>query len=120
MAHPSKLPEEERWWEKHKIVVWWKHGDEIGDDFGCGDSPDEVVEFMRNRHWTPEIRDDSKKYMSEVQTNLSIFNPVTFLFHDAESFLYGLVKIGELHIQKWDWEPEYDTNSDHDTKGTPM
>ena len=24
---------------KNKIVVWWKHGGEIGDDFACGDTP---------------------------------------------------------------------------------
>ena len=24
---------------------------------------------------------------------------------------FGLIKIGSLHIQKWEWEPEYDSDS---------
>jgi len=109
MIHPSEFPDEERWWEKHKIVVWWKHGEEIGDDFACGDTPEEVVEFMRKGSWVEGESTDSQKYMSGVQSR--ILGTENFLFHDAESFLFGLVKIGSLHIQKWEWEPEYGSDS---------
>ena len=109
MKHPSEFPDEERWWEKHKIVVWWKHGGEIGEDFACGDTPDEVVEFMRKGSWVPGESTDSQRYMSGVQSRA--FGPETFLYHDAESFLFGLVKIDRLHIQKWEWEPEHNSDS---------
>jgi hypothetical protein len=107
--HPSEFPEEDRWWEKHKIVVWWKHDGEIGDEFACGDTPEEVVDFMRSRSWIEEENKDSQKYMSGVQSRT--LGPVDFLFHDAESFLFGLMKIDSLHLQKWEWDPEYDSNS---------
>ena len=107
--HPSEFPEEERWWEKHKIVVWWKHDGEIGDEFACGDTPEEVVDFMRSKSWIEEENKDSQKYMSGVQSRT--LGPEDFLFHDAESFLFGLMKIDSLHLQKWEWEPEYDSNS---------
>ena len=114
MKHPSEFPDEERWWEKHKIVVWWKHGGEIGEDFACGDTPEEVVEFMRNRSWVD--REDSQKYMSGVQSR--VLGSENFLFHDEESFLFGLVKIDKLHIQKWEWEWEPENGSD--SKAPPL
>ena len=114
MTHPSEFPDENRWWEKHKIVVWWKHGGEIGEDFACGDAPEEVVEFMRKGSWVEGESTDSLQYMSGVQSR--ILGSENFLFHDAESFLFGLVKIDSLHIQKWEWEPEYDS----DSKGHPL
>jgi len=112
MTHPSKFPDEERWWEKHKIVVWWKHGGEISEDFACGDTPEEVVVFMRRESWAEGESTDSQKFMSGVQSRT--LGPDIFLFHDAESFLFGLVKIDSLQIQKWEWEPEYDS------KGHPL
>jgi hypothetical protein len=115
MNHPSEAPKEERWWERHKIVVWWKHDGEIGDEFACGDTPEGVVDFMRSNSWIDEEREDSKKYMSGVQSRL--FSLETFLFHDAESFLFGLVKIDSLHIQKWEWEPKHNINSSNITEG---
>ena len=106
MVHPSEFPEKDRWWEKHKIVVWWIEGGEIGDDFACGDTPEEVVKFMRKGSWGKGESTDSEKYMAGLQSR--IIGPTNFLYHDAESFLFGLVKIGHLHIQKWEWEPEYE------------
>ena len=44
--------------------------------------------------------------MSGVQSRT--IGAENFLFHDEESFLFGLVKIDSLHIQKWGWEPESD------------
>ena len=78
MTHPSEFPDEDRWWEKHKIVVWWKHDGEIGEDFACGDTPKDVVEFMRNRSWVD--RENSREYMSGVQSR--VLGPENFLFHD--------------------------------------
>jgi hypothetical protein len=136
MADPSEPPDKERWRDKHsseipdditkmleekiirmakmldennKIVVWWKHGGEIGEEYACGDTPEEVVDFMRSGSWIEEENKDSQKYMSGVQSRT--FGPESFLFHDAESFLFGLMKIDSLHIQKWEWEPEYDSKS---------
>jgi hypothetical protein len=110
MVHPSEYPEEERWWEKHKIVVWWKQGREIGHEFACGDTPEEVVEFMRKGSWDKGESTDSEKYMAGLQSR--IITPTNFLYYDAESFLFGLVKIDYLHIQKWEWEPEYNETKD--------
>ena len=129
MADPSKLPDDfikmleekrirmaEMLAEDHKIVVWWKAGGEIGEEFSCGDTPEEVVDFMRSRSWIQEENEDAQKYMSGVQSR--ILGPEIFLFHDAESFLFGLVKIDSLHIQKWEWEPESDSNND--SKGNSL
>ena len=129
MADPSKLPddivkmlEEKRirmakmLAEDNKIVVWWKAGGEIGEECSYGDTPEEVVDNMRSRSWIQEENEDAQKYMSGVQSR--ILGPEIFLFHDAESFLFGLVKIDTLHIQKWEWEPESDSNND--SKGNPL
>ena len=99
MARLAKMLDED-----YKIVVWWKDADgKVQDEYACGDTPEEVVNFMRSRSWIEEENKDSQKYMSGVQSrNLLGEN---FLFYDEESFLHGLVKIGNLHIQKWDWEP---------------
>jgi hypothetical protein len=98
--------------ENNKIVVWWKHDGEIGEEFACGNTPEEVVDFMRSRSWIEEENKDSQKYMSGVQSRT--FGPAEFLFYDEESFLLGLVKIDSLHIQKWEWEPD-DSNSSNDS-----
>jgi hypothetical protein len=63
---------------------------------------------MRNRSWVD--REDSQKYMSGVQSR--VLGSENFLFHDEESFLFGLVKIDKLHIQKWEWEWEPENGSD--------
>ena len=110
MKHPSKIPEEDRWWTKHKIVVWWKQGGEFTMDLACGDTPEEVVNFMRARSWHKEERDDSSVYMSAIQRRIAILGQENILFYDEESFLIGLVKIGRLWIEKWEWEPDYDLN----------
>ena len=92
--------------EQYKIVVWWKSGDEIPEEYACGDTPEEVVNFMRSRCWIEEENKNSQKYMSGVHSRT--IGAENFLFHDEESFLFGLVKIDSLHIQKWGWEPESD------------
>ncbi len=43
--------------------------------------------------------------MDGVHSRLPIAFEETFVFVDAESFLYGMVKIGAMKIQKWEWEP---------------
>jgi len=91
--------------EDNKIVVWWKHDGQIGEEYACGNTPEEVVDFMRSRSWIEEENKDSQKYMSGVQSRT--LGPEDFLFHDEESFLFGLVKIDSLHIQKWEWEPKH-------------
>ena len=35
----------------------------------------------------------------------------TFVYVDAESFIFGMVKIGAMKIEKWEWEPS-DLSSD--------
>ncbi|MAT86709.1 MAG: hypothetical protein CMA25_07125 [Euryarchaeota archaeon] len=114
MNHPSEFSEEDRWWTKHKIVVWWKQGDEFTMEFGCGDTPEEVVDFMRQRSWIDDERNDSFAYMSGIQRR--IHGPENILFYDAESFLIGLIKIEALWIEKWEWEPDYDLGSDKSSK----
>jgi len=106
--HPTEWPEEDRWWEKHKIVVWFTIGDDSSfwDEFGCGDSPEDVIDFFRARSWIDEERDNRQKWMEGVQARLPIAEDETFVFVDAESFLLGLVKIGAMKIDKWEWEPE--------------
>ena len=79
-------------------------------DFGCGDTPEEVVDFMRQRSWIDEERNDSFAYMSGIQRR--IYGPENILFYDAESFLIGLIKIEALWIEKWEWEPDYESTSD--------
>ena len=111
MKHPSEIPEEDRWWTKHKIVVWWKQGGEFTMDLACGDTPEEVVNFMRGRSWHEEERNDSSVYMSAIQRRIAILGQENILFYDEESFLIGLVKIGHLWIEKWEWEPDYDFDS---------
>ena len=106
--HPSEWPEEQRWWEKHKIVVWSTAGGEISEEFGCGDTPEEVIDSFRERSWIEEERDSRQKYMEGVQSRLPIAHDETFVFVDAESFLQGMVKIGAMRIQKWEWEPDDD------------
>jgi len=91
--------------EDNKIVVWWKHDGQIGEEYACGNTPEEVVDFMRSRSWIEEENKDSQKYMSGVQSRT--LGAEDFLFHDEESFLFGLVKIDSLHIQKWEWEPKH-------------
>ena len=114
-AHVAKMLEEKMahlakdLGEQFKIVVWWKAGGEIIDDYACGDTPEEVVNDMRSRCWIEEENKDSQKYMSGVQSRN--IDTDDFLFYDEESFLQGLVKVGALHIQKWDWEPEYDSQN---------
>ena len=104
--HPTEWPEEDRWWEQHKIVVWsLEPGGEPSHEFGCGDTPEEVIDFLRGRSWIDEERDDSQKWMDGVHSRLPIAFEETFVFVDAESFLYGMVKIGAMKIQKWEWEP---------------
>ena len=44
--------------------------------------------------------------MEGVQARLPIAEDETFVFVDAESFLLGMVKIGAMKIDKWEWEPE--------------
>ena len=109
--HPTEWSEEHRWWEQHKIVVWFTTGGEPSDEFGCGDTPEEVIDFLRARSWIDEERDDSQKWMEGVQARLPIAHDETFVFVDAESFLHGMVKIGAMKIQKWEWEPS-DSNGD--------
>jgi hypothetical protein len=92
--------------EKFKIVVWWKSGGEIREEYAYGNTPEEVVNHMRRRCWIEEENKNSQKYMSGVQSRT--IGAENFLFHDEESFLFGLVKIDSLHIQKWGWEPESD------------
>ena len=80
-------------------------------DLACGDTPEEVVNFMRGRSWHEEERNDSSVYMSAIQRRIAILGQENILFYDEESFLIGLVKIGHLWIEKWEWEPDYDLNS---------
>ena len=104
--HPTEWPEDDRWWEQHKIVVWFTIGGEPSDEFGCGDTPEDVIDFFRARSWIDEERDDRQKWMEGVQARLPIAEDETFVFVDAESFLLGMVKIGAMKIDKWEWEPE--------------
>ena len=104
-THPTEWSEEDRWWDKHLIVVWSTIGGQISDEFGCGDTPEEVVDFLRSRSWIDEERDEREKWMEGVHSRLPIAHDATFVYFDAESFLLGMVKIGALKIQKWEWEP---------------
>ena len=92
--------------EKFKIVVLWKSGGEIGEEYAYGNTPEEVVNHMRSRCWIEEENEDSQKYMSGVQSRM--IGAENFLFYDEESFLFGLAKIDSLHIHKWAWEPKSD------------
>lgn len=92
--------------EEFEIVVLWKSGGEIGEEYAYGNTPEEVVNHMRSRCWIEEENKNSQKYMSGVQSRM--IGAENFLFYDEESFLFGLVKIDSLHIQKWEWEPESD------------
>ena len=104
--HPTEWPKEDRWWEQHKIVVWSLEPDgEPTDEFGCGDTPEEVIDFFRGRSWIDEERDDSQKWMEGVHSRLPVGYDETFVYVDAESFLFGMVKIGAMKIEKWEWEP---------------
>ena len=104
--HPTEWPKEDRWWEQHRIVVWsLEPNGEPTDEFGCGDTPEEVIDFFRGRSWIDEERDDSKKGMEGVHSRLPIGYEETFVYLDAESFLFGMVKIGAMKIEKWEWEP---------------
>ena len=40
--------------EKFKIVVWWKSGGEIREEYAYGNTPEEVVNHMRRRCWIEE------------------------------------------------------------------
>ena len=113
--HPTEWSEEHRWWEQHKIVVWNLHPDgEPTDEFGCGDTPEEVIDFLRNRSWINEEKNDSQKWMEGVHSRLPIVFDETFVFVDAESFLYGMVKIRAMKIQKWEWEPSDPSSGQRD------
>ena len=104
--HPTEWPKEDRWWEQHKIVVWsLEPNGEPTDEFGCGDTPEEVIDFFRGRSWIDEERDDSRKWMEGVHSRLPVGYEETFVYVDAESFLFGMVKIGAMKIEKWEWEP---------------
>ena len=92
--------------EKFKIVVLWKSGGEIGEEYAYGNTPEEVVNHMRSRCWIEEENKNSQKYMSGVQSRM--IGAENFLFYDEESFLFGLAKIDSLHIHKWAWEPKSD------------
>ena len=43
--------------------------------------------------------------MKGVQSRLPIAYGETFVYVDAESFLFGMVKLGAMMIEKWEWEP---------------
>ena len=63
MARLAKMLDEE-----HKIVVWWKDADgKVQDEYACGDTPEEVVNFMRSRSWIEEENKDSQKYSQKLE-----------------------------------------------------
>ena len=46
-----------------------------------------------------------------VHSRLPVGYEETFVYVDAESFLFGMVKIGAMKIEKWEWEPSGHSSS---------
>ena len=131
------MAEGERWWEQEQIVVWFTIGPakferlkqfvDLSEGLkglyglGCGNTPEEAVDFFRAKAWVEveklkELQKTQKRwtgsararqrYMEMVQARLPLAEAETFVFVDAESFLHEMVKIGAMKIEKWEWEPE--------------
>ena len=117
-------PEDDRWWEQEKIVVWWQFDLDRTEhmkgleSLGCGNTPEEVIDFMaRSSYWGiekfKEVQNTQKRwtrsprarqrYMEKLYSRLSDTARENFVLTDAESFLLEMVKIGILEIEKWDF-----------------